>query len=615
MFLSGSRRAFPTSSQHCGVVIKDTSTNFKAGIDQVTANSVKTKLSTMKFKGEKVPTETLRMNSDGHRWVVDETGRAIGASEAKKKEFDYRIALLCHHYDVRMNASMETPQSLSSINTTNFNKQRKKVRTSYKSVHLPYWQVDYTEVTEQDYNSSGVVTNTVELIELELELTSTARRDWMSSTEKESMEITRRIAQQLMHLIDSLLPHESNATLSPPLIKAEGRYNEQLLESLRIIRPEDTRKYDFLGAMAVNTTRQNLALVLARPYYITEKSDGERYLLHTIKDGTQTNAVLCSRSKDVYSLEGGQFIGLGLGEGAILDGELVFNLTQQKYVFLVFDVLAFNKQSYVTQKFEDRMNVLNSFVMPQFVDRTKVITLPMVPLVAKTFVPKSQIRTLLGNIKTSHNDEYIYQAASVTVNGNTNTFQHHHKTDGIIFQPNTPYTFSKDFSLLKWKWADLRSIDVQIVYNSSDLIARDIPKVALVCDGPDGMQINCSLRGQENIALGKFDTYRLLADAEQHKLKSGARTPIIAEVGYDVVVGLWTYMKLRRDKVKPNYIDTVMGVLMEHAESISVEELEYTIVCSELGRPLDYQDRLKEMKKQLMKWFHESIEKKPSGNR
>jgi hypothetical protein len=39
----------------------------------------------------------------------------------------------------------------------------------------------------------------------------------------------------------------------------------------------------------------------------------------------------------------------------------------------------------------------------------------------------------------------------------------HHKSDGIIFQPDSPYTFSIDSDLLKWKWPEVRSVDLQIV--------------------------------------------------------------------------------------------------------------------------------------------------------
>jgi hypothetical protein len=34
----------------------------------------------------------------------------------------------------------------------------------------------------------------------------------------------------------------------------------------------------------------------------------------------------------------------------------------------------------------------------------------------------------------------------------------HHKTDGVILQPNTPYVMGTDYGLLKWKFLDTVNI-------------------------------------------------------------------------------------------------------------------------------------------------------------
>lgn len=38
-----------------------------------------------------------------------------------------------------------------------------------------------------------------------------------------------------------------------------------------------------------------------------------------------------------------------------------------------------------------------------------------------------------------------------------------HKSDGIILQPNSKYQFGGDEALLKWKWTDLRSVDLLVI--------------------------------------------------------------------------------------------------------------------------------------------------------
>lgn len=45
------------------------------------------------------------------------------------------------------------------------------------------------------------------------------------------------------------------------------------------------------------------------------------------------------------------------------------------------------------------------------------------------------------------------------------------------------------------------------------------------------------------------------------------------QVAFCPKVGLWSYFQLRKDKDAPNYINTVMSILMEQAEHIDIDEL------------------------------------------
>jgi hypothetical protein len=43
----------------------------------------------------------------------------------------------------------------------------------------------------------------------------------------------------------------------------------------------------------------------------------------------------------------------------------------------------------------------------------------------------------------------------------------YHKSDGIIFQPaDAPYVFGTDVNLVKWKWPELASVDLQVLPNA-----------------------------------------------------------------------------------------------------------------------------------------------------
>jgi hypothetical protein len=78
--------------------------------------------------------------------------------------------------------------------------------------------------------------------------------------------------------------------------------------------------------------------------------------------------------------------------------------------------------------------------------------------------------------------------------------------------------------------------------------------------------------------MGEFDRLRLLADSAELMEKDRGKTPI-AEVAFDASLGVWRYFFIRSDKSVPNYVDTVMGFMMEMAENMRIEELEYCLLA------------------------------------
>ena len=74
-------------------------------------------------------------------------------------------------------------------------------------------------------------------------------------------------------------------------------------------------------------------------------------------------------------------------------------------------------------------------------------------LIRKNFVEKHQLQSdLLSKISLVEGERVYFDSD-----------RRHHKSDGIIFQPDSPYTFSIDSDLLKWKWSEVRSVDLQVV--------------------------------------------------------------------------------------------------------------------------------------------------------
>ena len=78
---------------------------------------------------------------------------------------------------------------------------------------------------------------------------------------------------------------------------------------------------DFIGNMPVNLSRKSLtSTIQRRSYFVTEKTDGVRYLLYIVKDaGTgQSKALLQDRKGALYSMPASESIGNAIGSGTVL---------------------------------------------------------------------------------------------------------------------------------------------------------------------------------------------------------------------------------------------------------------------------------------------------------
>ena len=378
--------------------------------------------------------------------------------------------------------------------------------------------------------------------------------------------------------------------------------------TLKILGLDPKTLQVFAGSMPYSMSRRNLEVVRKDPYYVTEKTDGVRYLLYVVRSPQGKKvAVVYDRAKRVKMLKGTELIAEKLGENTVLDGELVYDSVLKETIFLVFDVLAIDGKTLCELKFNRRLKALETDIKSRCDQINNAIssmsgnsnTNGIVRLVLKKFIPKLQLKQLLDRIKIEGISK-IYR--EISVDGRA---RQEHKTDGLIFQPDAPYKPFHHNELVKWKYADLCSVDMLVEVNQeTDMkIGQTATRPRLYCSASsdsiqDRVYIDCSKRGKEYIGLEKFGTYRLLADYEDH-LNSGRKC--IAEVSYDTNVGTWVYSHLRKDKTEPNFIDVVMGVLVEQAEEISIEELEYTILAKNEAEN-DFQTQLKRMKWKCLQW-------------
>lgn len=578
------------------VVANDKTVTFKSGIDDIIADRLKGILTMEGYNETVLKPERLRFNEAGDiRRVVDDAGNAIGMAEAKDKFLRRDIACLGHNYDIRLDVASELPIQTAAPSSSEasvvWHVERLKRRVRYSMAERA-WQIDVTEVETTKLvgaEASRVATPT---IELEFELVPAALARWLHCAEADVFIATSKIATELLHVLDLCVP--SGATESSHTgISGTITPTAEVLSAMSAITTRIRRSntfgdvggsgsgrtgLDFMGCMPLNISRRNMKTLQQNKYFVTEKSDGVRYLLFVLPAASVPSvaasagvgvdgavAVLMDRSPKLYLPVGAADIGSALGIGTVVDGEIVVNLHTKQSVFLIFDVLSLDGSPCSQLPFEQRLDSLQGPLSSRIASLTarqqQQPDQQPLRLVEKRFVPKSELRSLLGKMGMK-NGHRVYQDRE-------NKWRCH-KSDGLIFQPNLPYLFSTDINLIKWKWPELTSIDLNaILVNEPGNSA-----VGLLALGSDGSMVDCTMRGRSRVGLGPFDTLRLRADIEDSTSPAS-----IAEVAYCPQFGLWTYFHMRPDKTTPNFINTALSILMEQAEAISIEELEYRLLA------------------------------------
>lgn len=512
-----------------------------------------------------------------------------GRVESKRKAMQVDLNFPAALYDVRISMSEEQLVEHQILSVPNgWSSKRVKRRRSYRRRdNQNVWRIDVTEVTTTFAGNNQPPKHTYE-IELELQ------KDEMRNILKEKdparlQQLTTRCAvhlQQILTQLNPLVLHvvDAGETLrdhpdqkATALAKAQCVAMKKFLDSSADVaayesgRPGPPKNVKFMGCMPINFSRHNIEEVQRSPdngYFLSEKTDGVRHLMVF----TGNTVVLLARDMKGKQPKPvgrstvdpmGHFVKL-IKPGAVFDGEVVIHRgrpgtnDQPRPIFIVFDVLAISFDEPILHlPFAERYKHLKraTFRTPHcakdMFDAKLVFDASIaLPLVRKNFVGRADLDCLMRHVK-------VEKGVRIYRNGNL----HSHKTDGIIFQPNLPYVCGTDHQLLKWKYLDTVTIDVEI------LTARRHDKrnaLRLVVTGDGGSAVDMT----RHIRLPHSELCRLEAD----RMESGVR---IAEVGFNPETGGWYYLTMRPDKSGPNHISTVLGTVLELAESLSAQELRY----------------------------------------
>lgn len=503
--------------------------------------------------------DTVFTYSGGRRVVVSNSG-----GPACHQHKSVKLSTTFHSpstlYDFRLCVSLESrlPMPEGAVPPPpDWTCRRTRQRHSYTAEE---WHLDTTSVlTTVSSDQSSQLT-----MEVELELKLDPQKQWLKSRKRSHSDY---LARCLAGLLSRLLPATaSNNTVSTDdALRQEDSLEvcRQVSSLCRLLSPSSTGA-TFPGAMPVNMCRKHMSEVQSREYYVTEKTNGERYLLVSVEGA----AVLVDRRMQTWKLHDGAVLSGALGAGTVLDGELVH--TTQGPVYMIFDLLAVKGVPLLQEVFSNRFQIVSDSVMSAL--SSVADQLHHVRVKQKRFFARTQLSHLLQCIRKvpgmTHDRVYVESAT-----------QTQHKTDGIILQPNTPYCTGTDLSLLKWKWTDIASVDVRACYQRGVL---------------------CLTSGEISLTgfmqFGRHDRARLVSD-----LLAMPQGSSIVEAALDCESGLWLYLGLRRDKDKANYITTIMSTLVEVAEGVCEQELEYRVGAAS-PREDDWTKQLTKMKSKLMVW-------------
>uniref|UniRef100_A0A6B2KZN5 Uncharacterized protein n=1 Tax=Arcella intermedia TaxID=1963864 RepID=A0A6B2KZN5_9EUKA len=460
-------------------------------------------------------------------------------------------------YDIRVSLSKEIDITLPpNFNKDTFKLCRKKERWSYES---SFFRIDLTRVTSVTPfgHPPGTVRNFNgdRSYEVEFELMEGESLRDPKQAEEIANEFYDNISE-LLKVLDSghqILSEALVTTLVDTVLNIDKDLERQLRAILAKSLAEENEVRDFPGSMPVTFCRNHFNKVQAEDYYVSEKTDGLRYLLLICPVGV----FLIDRKLAFFRVTNyDTLITLFCANNTttLLDGELIKNHSTGKPIFLIFDLLEVLGENYASKKLDERLEVIGKKVVAPYREAVQNRVIPPehpFALIGKVFYKKHKLNDLFSCIQEKDGEKYY-----IDKHNPKEPPKRHHKTDGLIFTPNDKYCFKTTNNLFKWKFIEKQSIDFK---------AKRIES--------NKFRLSCSVTGGDmdcfECSFSDNDLEKLNKDWEKH----GKTDSAIIECNYNRYTGKWVYYTLRSDKKNPNYIRIVFDTIMAIAEGITKQEI------------------------------------------
>ena len=286
----------------------------------------------------------------------------------------------------------------------------------------------------------------------------------------------------------------------------------------------------FPGPQPVSIERKHIPLLTSKRYLVTEKTDGERYLLLITELDDISYAVLVNRKNQVFLLD--IAVQTTVCKGTILDGELI-QTKKNKFQFLVFDcVCAFGK-SFVNSDFVNRLQTAAEVV-------SNISECKSMDFKIKEFVPLTGLERYMTHVMPKLN----------------------HQVDGLIFTPCAlPIETGTNYSMFKWKPRYKNTVDFSL--HRGQWVKR-------------GSNVNWCYHAKilKNSSKTMLQRVTIHVDSTLHEAIQSSQDDVIVECENISLhpEECWRGLFVRKDKTYPNSLLTYSKTKLNIKENIEASE-------------------------------------------
>lgn len=293
----------------------------------------------------------------------------------------------------------------------------------------------------------------------------------------------------------------------------------------------------FPGAQPVSMDRKNLNLLAEKPYMVSWKADGTRYMMLINK---KDEIYFFDRNLSCFQVDNVSFPQrenlMQSVYDTLLDGEMVIDKVQGQLIprYLVYDVIEFQGNPVGKRSFRDRLKYIKS----ELID-------PRYEAFSKGVINRS-----LESFSVRNKEFWdITKAASLLDPKFTRCLPH--EPDGLIFQPvDEPYKAGVCKDILKWKPLSLNSVDF---------------KLKIVMENRPGM-----LHSKIGLLYAGGMDAQSYAQMKYTKDLKGLNGKIVE---CTVDNGQWKFLRERTDKTHPNSFTTANSVIESIRNPVTKEIL------------------------------------------